>query len=102
MCPTPTTPTRSLLMARSTPLALSVFEEPLVGARRSLRASEIRARQPSALSFETSSSLRGVPSGLVASKASVPLKPTTSQISSASSRIEMSSPQPTLMISGES
>src|SRR5205807_7937307 len=58
--------------------------------------------QPSSRSFVTSKSFRGVPSGLLVSQASSPLKPTTSQINSASSRIETSSPQPTLMISGES
>ena len=58
--------------------------------------------QPRARSLVTSKSFRGVPSGLVVSQASSPLKPTTSQINSASSRIETSSPQPTLMISGES
>src|SRR5919197_159628 len=58
--------------------------------------------QSSSRSFVISRSFRGVPSGLVVSQASSPSKPTTSQISSASSRIEMSSPQPTLMISGES
>src|SRR2546427_4589106 len=58
--------------------------------------------QPRARSLVTSKSFRGVPSGLVVSQASSPLKPTTSQINSASSRMEISSPQPTLMISGES
>src|SRR5438874_9395054 len=60
----------------------------------------IVCRQPSSCTFETSRSLRGVPSGFVVSQASSPLNPTMSQISSANSRIETSSPQPTLMISG--
>src|SRR4029077_8397007 len=58
--------------------------------------------QPRARNLETSRSLRGVPSGFVLSQLNSPSKPTTSQINSASSSIEMSSPQPTLMISGES
>ncbi len=58
--------------------------------------------QPRARSFETSKSFRGVPSGLVVSQARSPSKLTTAQINSASSRIEMSSPHPTLMISEES
>src|SRR5436305_174658 len=57
---------------------------------------------PSLRSLETSSSFRGVPSGFVLSQVNSPSKPSTCQISSASSRIEMSSPQPTLIISGES
>ena len=48
---------------------------------------------------EMSSSLRGVPSGLVASQRSSPSKPTTSAISSASSRIVTSVPEPMLMFS---
>src|SRR5712691_9917104 len=64
--------------------------------------SEMVGRQPRFFSFVTSRSLRGVPSGLLVSQAKSPSKPTMSQISSANSRIEMSSPQPTLMISGES
>src|SRR5213082_3103598 len=64
--------------------------------------SVIAGLQPNARIFETSKSLRGVPSGLVVSQASWPSKPTTWQINSASSPMEMSSPQPTLIISGES
>src|SRR6059036_2570514 len=64
--------------------------------------SGIAGFQPRARSLVTSKSLRGVPSGFVLSQASSPSNPTTSQINSASSRIEISSPQPTLMISGES
>ena len=52
--------------------------------------------------LETSRSLRGAPSGFVLSQLRSPLKPTTSQINSASSRMEMSSPHPTLIISGAS
>src|SRR5947207_1344376 len=58
--------------------------------------------QPSARIFVASNSFRGVPSGLVLSQTSSPSNPTRSQINLASSPIVMSSPQPTLMISGES
>ena len=53
--------------------------------------------QPSALSRDTSSSLRGVPSGLLASKPSRPWKPVTRAMVSASSRMVQSTPVPTLM-----
>src|SRR5437667_383356 len=58
--------------------------------------------QPSLRILVTSKSLRGVPSGFVLSQTSLPSKPTTSQTNSASSRMVTSSPQPMLMISGES
>src|SRR5690606_5093392 len=45
--------------------------------------SPVLAVHPSAWRRRTSTSLRGVPSGLVVSKLNVPLKPTTSAISSA-------------------
>ena len=54
--------------------------------------SGIFAFQPNELIFEMSRSLRGVPSGLARSQVSSPLKPTTSQINSASSRIVRSVP----------
>src|SRR4029078_683443 len=58
-----------------------------------------RGFHPSPSKRELSSSLRGVPSGFVVSKASSPLNPTTSQIVSASSRIVTSSPYPHFKIS---
>src|SRR5262245_32916390 len=58
--------------------------------------------QPRARILVTSKSFRGVPSGFVLSQTSSPSNSTTSQINSASSRMETSSPQPMLMISGES
>src|SRR5207248_10635588 len=59
-------------------------------------------RRSSDLILETSSSLRGVPSGFERSHVKSPRKPTTSRINSANSRMEMSSPQPILIISGAS
>src|SRR4029078_9042079 len=56
----------------------------------------IRALQPSAFMRETSSSLRGVPSGRVASNWISPSRPTVCKKISASSRIVMSVPVPTL------
>ena len=47
--------------------------------------------------FDTSISLRGVPSGLDVSQVIRPVKPVASAIISATSRIETSSPVPTLM-----
>src|SRR5207244_13296899 len=61
--------------------------------------SGIAGFQPRARSLVTSKSLRDVPSGFVVSQESSPSNPTTSQINSASSRIQMSSPQPTLLFS---
>ena len=61
---------------------------------------EVFAFQPNDSIFDTSSSLRGVPSGFERSQARSPSKPTTPQINSANSRIVMSSPVPMLMISG--
>ena len=61
------------------------------------------ACQPSARILPTSSSLRGVPSGLLRSNTNVPRKPTIVSDQLARARaIVTSSPQPTLMISGES
>src|SRR5262249_28036303 len=65
-------------------------------------SSGIFARQPRPFRRETSSSLRGVPSGLVPSQVRDPSKPTTFAMSSASSFIETSSPTPTLTISAPS
>ena len=61
--------------------------------------SAICGRQPSALIRDVSSSLRGVPSGLLVSCTMAPRKPTTSATISATSRMVMSSPTPTLIVS---
>src|SRR4051812_4696695 len=54
------------------------------------------AVQPRARSRDTSTTLRGMPSGLEVSYSYVPLQPATSATRSASSRMVMSSPVPTL------
>src|ERR1700730_8366620 len=63
---------------------------------------DTRGVQPSFCKRVVSNSFLGVPSGLLGSKISSPLKPTTSDTIPASSRIVTSSPQPTLITSGES
>ena len=57
------------------------------------------AVQPSSLSLVTSSTLRGVPSGFEVSNRSVASGYTMSRTISARSRIEVSTPVPTLMCS---
>ena len=54
------------------------------------------ALQPRDSSRLTSSSLRGVPSGLLRSNSILPPKPVTSAINRANSAIVQSSPEPTL------
>jgi len=69
--------------------------ECLIPSRRPMEAPH-----PSASSPDTSSSVRGVPSGIEVSNLKSPRHPMTSGISSASSRIERSSPTPTCLAPG--